>query len=173
MPTPWPSMTMLGNAANREYSDVIATFSYRYGIRLGQYSFATTVGLMQVFISFGLVAFGNWMARRLTNYSLWQGCTMLKRSVGEKVFDTANVIMMVFFTLAWVYPFIYVLAISLNDALDSNLGGIYFFPRKFSLESYRTILLSGDLPRRCSNGTPGLTPSTSPTRTPRKRSNSV
>ena len=62
---------LLGNAANRSHSDVIATFTYRYGIGLGQFSFATAVGLMQVLFGFVLVAIGNWMARRLTDYSLW------------------------------------------------------------------------------------------------------
>lgn len=72
---------------------------------------------------------------------------MIKRSIGEKAFDTANVLLMILFTITWLYPFIYVLAISLNEALDSNLGGIYFFPRKFSIESYRVLFRSDDLPR--------------------------
>lgn len=62
---------LLGNAANRDYSDVIATLTYRFGISLGQYSFATAVGLMQVVIGFVLVALSNLLARRLTDYSLW------------------------------------------------------------------------------------------------------
>lgn len=43
-------------------------------------------------------------------------------------------------TIVTLYPFINVLAISLNDATDALRGGIYFWPRKFSLESYRNIL---------------------------------
>lgn len=62
---------LFGNAANRGYSEVISTFTYRFGIQLGQYSLATAVGLMQVVIGFTLVAMSNWLARRLTDYSLW------------------------------------------------------------------------------------------------------
>jgi putative aldouronate transport system permease protein len=72
---------------------------------------------------------------------------MTKRTPGEKAFDGLNVLLMVLFMVTWLYPFIYVLAISLNDAIDSNLGGIYLFPRKLTLESYRIIFLSQDLLR--------------------------
>ena len=36
-----------------------------------------------------------------------------------------------------MYPFIYILAVSLNDGMDAMRGGIYFFPREFTLENYR------------------------------------
>jgi putative aldouronate transport system permease protein len=62
---------LLGNAANRDYSDVISTLTYRYGIRLGQFSFSTAVGLMKVLIGFALVAISNTIAKKLTDYSLW------------------------------------------------------------------------------------------------------
>ena len=38
-----------------------------------------------------------------------------------------------------LYPFVYVLAISLNDPNDSQLGGIWLYPRVLSLESYKII----------------------------------
>ncbi|MGG4147485.1 carbohydrate ABC transporter permease [Paenibacillus algorifonticola] len=37
-------------------------------------------------------------------------------------------------------PFLNILAISLNDATDSVKGGISFWPRQFSLQSYETVL---------------------------------
>ncbi|GGF71655.1 sugar ABC transporter permease [Paenibacillus albidus] len=37
-------------------------------------------------------------------------------------------------------PFLNILAISLNDATDSVRGGISFWPRQFSLQSYETVL---------------------------------
>lgn len=43
------------------------------------------------------------------------------------------------------YPFINILAISLNDAMDTQRGGIYFLPRKFTLESYAVILKTPSL----------------------------
>ncbi len=38
-----------------------------------------------------------------------------------------------------LYPVWYTLIISFNDSSDSLRGGIYLFPRKFSLESYKTV----------------------------------
>lgn len=35
-----------------------------------------------------------------------------------------------------VYPFLYVLIISFNEGVDASLGGIYWWPRKFTLENY-------------------------------------
>jgi putative aldouronate transport system permease protein len=44
------------------------------------------------------------------------------------------------FSIACLYPFIYVLAISLNDAADAQRGGIYLWPRILSLQNYTTVL---------------------------------
>ena len=62
---------LLGNAANRSHSDVIDTLAYRYGLGMGQYSFSTAIGLMQMAIGFVVVAISNKLAKKLTDYSLW------------------------------------------------------------------------------------------------------
>ena len=36
-----------------------------------------------------------------------------------------------------VYPFLNVLAVSLNDAADTVKGGIYIWPRKFTFANYQ------------------------------------
>lgn len=41
--------------------------------------------------------------------------------------------------LVTALPFLNILAISLNDATDAVRGGIFLWPREFSLESYKTI----------------------------------
>ena len=38
-----------------------------------------------------------------------------------------------------VYPVWYTVIISFNDANDALRGGIYLWPRKFSLQSYKTV----------------------------------
>ncbi|MCR5285526.1 MAG: carbohydrate ABC transporter permease [Treponema sp.] len=38
-----------------------------------------------------------------------------------------------------LYPVWYTIIISFNDSSDALRGGIYLFPRKFSLESYKTV----------------------------------
>jgi len=44
-----------------------------------------------------------------------------------------------------LYPFIYVGAISFNEAADSNRGGIYLFPRKFTFDSYLVVIRNHNL----------------------------
>jgi putative aldouronate transport system permease protein len=49
-----------------------------------------------------------------------------------------NLLMVVVCFIA-LYPVWYTIIISFNDSADSMRGGIYWWPRKFSLESYRTV----------------------------------
>lgn len=57
----------------------------------------------------------------------------------EKVFDILNIILMTVILIVTLYPFLNVLAISLNDSTDTVRGGIYLWPREFTLENYKTI----------------------------------
>lgn len=59
---------------------------------------------------------------------------------GEKIFDVVNVIIMIIIAVVMLYPFLNVLAISLNDAYDSLAGGITIFPRKFTFASYQSVM---------------------------------
>ncbi len=60
-------------------------------------------------------------------------------SKDEKIFNVANVVFMVFFLAIIALPLWNIVALSFNDATDAARGGIYFWPRKFSLESYYTV----------------------------------
>ncbi|MCI6757048.1 MAG: carbohydrate ABC transporter permease [Lachnospiraceae bacterium] len=70
--------------------------------------------------------------------------TMINRSTkctsSEIVFDVVKWIFLIFVTVVTVYPFWNIFVVSINDAADAVRGGIYFWPRKFSLFSYQTIL---------------------------------
>lgn len=55
------------------------------------------------------------------------------------IFHTCNFLIMALIIVVTLYPFLHVCAISLNDARDAMQGGIGIFPRKFSLDSYRTV----------------------------------
>ncbi|WP_410767861.1 carbohydrate ABC transporter permease [Fontibacillus sp. BL9] len=57
----------------------------------------------------------------------------------EKIFDICNVILMTVILIITLYPFLNVLAISFNDSTDTVRGGIYIWPREFTLENYKTI----------------------------------
>ncbi|MFD1177688.1 carbohydrate ABC transporter permease [Paenibacillus puldeungensis] len=58
---------------------------------------------------------------------------------GDKIFNVCNFILMAVILLITLYPFLNVLAISLNDSTDTVRGGIYIWPREFTLENYKTI----------------------------------
>jgi len=64
---------------------------------------------------------------------------LMQRSIGDKIFDIANVFIMVLAGIITLYPFMNVLAISLNDSVDTVRGGITIFPREFTWKNYETI----------------------------------
>ncbi|WP_438349067.1 carbohydrate ABC transporter permease [Paenibacillus sp. FA6] len=57
----------------------------------------------------------------------------------EKIFDVCNIIFMMLVLIVTLYPFMNVLAISLNDSIDTVRGGITIWPRQFTLDNYKTI----------------------------------
>jgi ABC-type sugar transport system, permease component len=63
----------------------------------------------------------------------------VKKSIGEWVFDIANLVFMLFVIVMTLFPFMHIAAISLNEARDSAAGGIGIFPRKLSFDSYVTV----------------------------------
>ena len=69
----------------------------------------------------------------------------IKKSLGEKIFDTLNTLFMLILSFVTLYPFWYVLILSLNEGSDSAYGGIWFWPRKFTLDNYRYILANPQL----------------------------
>jgi putative aldouronate transport system permease protein len=62
-----------------------------------------------------------------------------RKSIGSRIFDFINIILMLMVIFIMVYPFINQLAVSFNDSTDAVKGGIYFFPRKFSTSAYKYI----------------------------------
>lgn len=58
---------------------------------------------------------------------------------GGWVFVICNTIFLVLFALVTLYPVINTVAYSFNDGLDALRGNIYIWPRKFSVESYKTV----------------------------------
>lgn len=63
----------------------------------------------------------------------------IRKGPGEIIFECVNYFLLTIIALSMLYPFIYVLAISLNDANDSQLGGIWLYPRVLSFESYAIV----------------------------------
>ncbi len=68
-----------------------------------------------------------------------------RASRGDRMFDIFNYILMGIILIVTIYPFLNVLAISLNNSADTVRGGITIFPREFTLENYATIFQRQDL----------------------------
>lgn len=61
-------------------------------------------------------------------------------SLGSKIFTVFIGLFMFIFLVLTLYPLINTVALSFNDGLDAVRGGIYLWPRKFSLKNYDTVL---------------------------------
>ena len=62
------------------------------------------------------------------------------KSREDIILDTIIYITLIFLLLVTLYPFVNVIAISFNDAMDSIKGGIYLWPREFTLYNYQNVL---------------------------------
>ncbi|MDG0792533.1 carbohydrate ABC transporter permease [Cohnella ginsengisoli] len=76
---------------------------------------------------------------------------LLHRTTGERIFDVVLYALLAVAALTTVYPFIYLLIISLNETSDALKGGLYLFPRKFTLENYAYVFENGKLARAAVN----------------------
>ena len=62
-----------------------------------------------------------------------------RHTIGDKLFNIFLYVFMVMMAAITLYPFLNVLAISLNDSVDAVRGGIHIWPRKFTLQNYREV----------------------------------
>ena len=56
------------------------------------------------------------------------------------IFHTFNYAFLILLCAVMLYPMLNTLAVSLNEGLDAVRGGIYLWPRVFTLENYRVVL---------------------------------
>ena len=68
-----------------------------------------------------------------------------KTSLSDRIFVICNTIFMIAFVIITLYPVLNTLAISFNDGTDALRGGIYLWPRKFTLKNYSTVLQKDNL----------------------------
>lgn len=61
-------------------------------------------------------------------------------------FDTVVYAVMIFMLVITLYPFLNILAVSLNESADAMKGGIHIIPRKFTFNNYIEIFKYGNLP---------------------------
>lgn len=68
-----------------------------------------------------------------------------KKSVGGTVFDTLNVIFMLLVSFAALYPIWYILVHSFNNGYDSAQGGLYWWPRRFTMDNYKEVFRNNEI----------------------------
>lgn len=60
----------------------------------------------------------------------------MNNSKGEKAFDYVLLVFCLILIVITLYPFLNVLAISLNDSMDTMRNVNFIIPRKFTLSNY-------------------------------------
>ena len=59
------------------------------------------------------------------------------KSLGSKIFNVFNIILMSLLSLSCLYPLWYTLCLSVSDKAAANSGKVSFYPVGFSLASYQ------------------------------------
>ncbi|HKJ84810.1 MAG TPA: carbohydrate ABC transporter permease [Spirochaetia bacterium] len=70
----------------------------------------------------------------------------MKLTRQDYIFDAIKVVLLVTLLVVTLYPFLNVLAISLNDPRDTMRGGIKLWPREISLINFTDILTDQNIP---------------------------
>lgn len=68
------------------------------------------------------------------------------KSKGDAAFDIFIYFIMIVVVIVTLYPFLNILAVSLNDSVDATRGGINIIPRKFTLSNYTEIFKYKNIP---------------------------
>ncbi|GAB6930901.1 carbohydrate ABC transporter permease [Paenibacillus sp. JCM 10914] len=64
----------------------------------------------------------------------------MRTSVRERVGQVVIVFLLALLCISVIYPFMYMLAVSLNVGSDAAKGGVYLWPRQFTLYNYEVVL---------------------------------
>lgn len=71
MSVSFEKVLLMYNELTYEVSDVLNTYIYRTGLKQGQYSLSTAVGLFQTIVNATLVIIANYLSRKHSETSLW------------------------------------------------------------------------------------------------------
>ncbi len=68
-----------------------------------------------------------------------------ENKAADYLFEIGLYLLMLFVAVVTIYPFLNILAISFNEAMDTVRGGIYLWPRQFTWENYKQIYTYNNL----------------------------
>ena len=69
-----------------------------------------------------------------------------RRNFGDLMFDGVNSLMLIFVVIVTLLPFLNILAISFNEAADTMKGGVWLWPRLFSMNNFNHIFNTPAIP---------------------------
>lgn len=61
------------------------------------------------------------------------------------LFNTFNTVFMICLVLVTLYPFLNTIAVSFNEGNDTIRGGIYLWPRAWTMQNYKAVFASGTI----------------------------
>ncbi len=64
----------------------------------------------------------------------------VRKPISDKIFSVIVVVFLIAFVIVTLYPVINTVALSFNDGIDAVRGGIYLWPRRFSMKNYKTVV---------------------------------
>ncbi len=63
----------------------------------------------------------------------------VRKPISDTIFGIFVVVFLFLFVVITLYPVLNTVALSFNDGIDAVRGGIYLWPRKFSMKNYQTV----------------------------------
>ncbi|GAK42769.1 sugar ABC transporter permease protein [Paenibacillus sp. TCA20] len=67
------------------------------------------------------------------------------KGIEPLVFNTFNTIFMILLVMVTLYPFLNTIVVSFNAGNDTIRGGLYLWPREFTLQNYNAVFASGTI----------------------------
>ncbi|WP_223830816.1 carbohydrate ABC transporter permease [Paenibacillus polymyxa] len=67
------------------------------------------------------------------------------RGLEPFIFNTLNTIFMIILVIVTLYPFLNTIVVSFNAGNDTIRGGLYLWPREFTLQNYKAVFVSGTI----------------------------
>ncbi|QHT59688.1 carbohydrate ABC transporter permease [Paenibacillus lycopersici] len=64
----------------------------------------------------------------------------MQRSASDRAGQFIIIALLLLLCFSVIYPFLYMLAVSLNVGSDAAKGGVYLWPRQFTLDNFRIVL---------------------------------
>lgn len=69
----------------------------------------------------------------------------IKKTKGEKIFNVFNIIILGALAISTVYPFIYMVSISLSTAAEASRDGFHLWPGEISLTAYKMVFTNPEI----------------------------